>query len=121
MPTEELEQVLEHFGIKGMKWGVRRSKKQLARDKANKEVSEDFVKAREHMVKGKTKGVKALSNKDLQELNNRLQLEMQYKQLTGKQKSAGAKFAQDMVVDIGKNEAKRYAQEQVRKQLTKGK
>ena len=60
---------LAHYGVLGMKWGVR--KKTPSADSAK-------VKAI------RKKSVDEMSNQDLRDANNRLQLESQYKQLTKK-------------------------------------
>lgn len=84
---ETIDDVLEHYGIKGMKWGVRRSDEQLARARGRrktKEVSPDAERAKESFKKARKGGPQALSNKELQELNKRLNLEQQYSRLTEK-------------------------------------
>lgn len=60
------EAFLEHFGVKGMRWGVRRSRKQL-----RKEAEASGAKA-----------VKKMSDDDLRQLVNRLNMEQQYSRLT---------------------------------------
>lgn len=64
-----LENALAHHGVKGMKWGVRRSDDQLRR--ARGDISEDYLLSRKH----KKTPVRALSNSQLKALNERLQLE----------------------------------------------
>lgn len=64
-----LEQELKHYGIKGMKWGVRRDDRQLRR--ARGDISEDFIVSR----RNKKKPIPQLSNAQLKALNERLQLE----------------------------------------------
>jgi hypothetical protein len=71
---------VEHSGIKGMKWGVRRSRKELA--KLRQAPSGDAREAHKALVKSKISGVEALSNKELQNLNNRLNLEQNYAKLS---------------------------------------
>lgn len=97
---------LAHYGVLGMKWGVRRSQAQLdraagrtSRRQARKDAkaakrkpksgsspsssaSSDSISAFESLTIAKTKGVSALSNQQLQELNNRLNLEQNYARLT---------------------------------------
>ncbi len=58
---------LMHFGVKGMKWGVRRKSKH----------SSDYTESRAM----KRRGVKNLSTAELKKLNSRMQAEQQYKQL----------------------------------------
>lgn len=94
---ETLEDVLEHYGIKGMRWGVRRSEKQLARERAKKpKVSEDARRADRAQEKAKTKGLKSLSNQELDQLNKRMNLEQNYARLTAAENASkvrkGAKF-----------------------------
>lgn len=63
---------LMHYGIKGMKWGVRKKRT----------YHEDYKKAHDK------KSVRDMSDKELRERNNRLQMEQQYAQLT-KRKNRG--------------------------------
>jgi hypothetical protein len=120
MGTEEtLDEVLEHYGIKGMKWGVRRSREQLARARGDGPVQKarakrsakkaEIAKRRapspeakekaDALAKAKKDGVHTLSNKELQALNKRLNLEKNYKELTTKPKtkSKGEKIADDII------------------------
>ena len=70
---------LMHYGVLGMKWGVRRSERQLARARKKAEsMHEDYKKAHGN------KSIKSMSNQELKEANNRLQMESQYKSLTKK-------------------------------------
>ena len=87
--SEEIEDFFEHHGIKGMKWGVRRtdpsgSSKKSAKEETEKKTekidrsSEDYSKAKTN----KSKPISELSNKELEELNRRITLERTYKDLT---------------------------------------
>ncbi len=69
---------LYHFGVKGMKWGVRHDKKSSGSSRSGKTKrvsSEEYTRSREIMKKKPN----AMSNRELQELNTRLQLENTYK------------------------------------------
>ena len=85
----ETEDDIEHFGVKGMKWGVRKKRKSSARpDRRN--ASDDYRRSAELS----RKPMHELSNKELQDLNYRYNLERQYAQYTKKPVSKGRKFAQ---------------------------
>lgn len=108
-PPESLKHSsISHYGIRGMKWGVVRSRKQIDDD------SEDVVR-----VKGAKEKIKAnrttnvLSNKELQDVVTRMNLEQQYSRLISegnKNKSVqqqmletGRKMATDFVIEKGKD------------------
>lgn len=87
---------LYHHGIKGMKWGVRRTDEQLARaiGKKTEEIHEDYAKAHT------SKSVRSMSDAELRARNNRLQMEQQYANLT-KNTSAGKKFVTGVLISAG--------------------
>ena len=102
MDTSEIvEHVLVHFGVKGQKWGVRRKatvgaqevivsdrrKKLKTSGGAGHPAHSDAVRARTVAQIAKKSGYKSLSNKDLQDFNNRLNLEQQAKRLSFQDKS----------------------------------
>lgn len=100
------EKVLSHYGIKGQKWGVRRTQAQL--DAA----SEDFKRT----LSSRSKPSSALSNQEMQELITRMNLEKQYSQLlassaVSKQSqsrlSRGAKYATSLVAETANTEVRR--------------
>ena len=62
---------LKHYGVLGMKWGKR---------KAKRTPSEDSARVKQI----RKKKIYEMSNKELQDANNRLQLERNYKQLNQK-------------------------------------
>ena len=71
---------LMHYGIKGMRWGVRKKRT----------YHEDYQKAHSK------KSVREMSDKELRERNNRLQMEQQYAQMT-KKKNRGAKVIKAVI------------------------
>ena len=77
--TQSPDDVLAHYGIKGMKWGVRR--KSSADSASKTPVSADAKRSMDIKKQAKNDGLKTLSNKDLQDFITRKNLEKQYKQL----------------------------------------
>lgn len=117
---ETLEEVLAHHGIKGMKWGVRRSRSALAaRRQSPHGVSEDAMRAKSSKAKvHKRTNADALSTQELQHLVTRMNLEKQLKQLQGpSRKQKGAKFATDILVNAGKQQITKIASDQLGKQI----
>lgn len=95
MPTKTLDEILEHYGVPGMKWGVRRSEAQLAKARANRKKAEDKERSAEEKVasksgsssdSGKSSSKKAkpseMSDEELRTALNRMNMERQYTQMT---------------------------------------
>jgi hypothetical protein len=78
--------ILVHFGVKGMKWGVHRNRPSLP-------ASQDSQRATEVRTKVKTGGTKALSNKELQDLITRMNLEQQFSRLNPSKLEKGTQIA----------------------------
>lgn len=72
--SNQEENFLEHYGVKGMKWGVRRTKAQLAKSSKR---SDDSAKVKK-LKKG---GKNSLSDQELKRVVNRLNMEQQYSRL----------------------------------------
>lgn len=108
--SDELENYLQHFGVRGMKWGVRRTRAQI-----DASPSADHVNSRTTQAKIKKGGVKSVSNKELQDLVTRINLEQQYARVapqSGNQRAvraarAGASFMGSVVAGVGRTQATR--------------
>ena len=83
--------VMYHYGVLGMKWGVRRKRK------SNVEV-----------VQTKKRPISEISDAELRQIINRHNMEKQYAQITAKEKSAGAKFVTDVLTNAAKQTATTY-------------
>lgn len=80
-----VDEYLEHFGVKGMRWGFRKDK--APSEPASEEaVTTATTRARTKAAKGSTH---MLTNKELQDAITRIRLEQQYSQMTAKPKSKG--------------------------------
>ena len=123
---------LQHHGIKGQKWGIRRFQNKdgsltLAGRKRQKQnndgpIHEDYSKSHN------AKSVKSMSDKELRDRINRLNMERQYAQLTATEKSMGRKIVSEVLLNVGKELAKDYLKkyakqgiEEALKRRTKGK
>lgn len=99
---------LQHHGIKGMRWGVRRSEAQLARLRGGssaKKTAQPAAKQEPEKKAASTPAKKSsgdMTNAELKARVERIKLEKELAQLTAKQKSAGRKFIEDVLVNSGK-------------------
>lgn len=113
---ETVEDVLAHFGIKGMKWGTRRSKAEL---------HPDATRAHAARKKAKKHGSSSLSNEELQTLITRMNLEQQYSRLVPPSRGSrilkgGAKFTGDVLTQVGKQQAVKLASDHATKLVAGG-
>jgi len=129
--VSELDDVLAHYGVKGMRWGVKReanagpaeaefkqktpgSRVKIKTSKGGgQKPADEAVEAKLFRQTAKKSGPQALSNRELQALVTRMNLEKQYAQLTpGDQRiiSRGAFYAKKLS-GLGKatNEAVNYS------------
>lgn len=90
--TQQVDNFLEHFGVKGMKWGVRKHRRtsdQVRRDERAKAV----------------KNVRSLSDSDLDKRISRLEKERKLKTLTDESLSPGKTAAKQILQTAGKRAA----------------
>lgn len=107
---------LAHYGVKGMRWGVRRSsskstgpeditlktvpgKRVSAKGGGRHPASEDARTAAIYKQKARKSTVDSLSNKELQALVNRMNLEQNYSRLTADQLSPGRRLVDKFMND----------------------
>lgn len=92
---------LRHYGILGMKWGVRRTPAQLARARGKSASnSSSSGETKKSTSTTKKKSLSEMSDEDLRKAVNRLQLEQQYRKLNPEKVSAGKKFVSTVTKDV---------------------
>ncbi len=89
-----------HYGVKGMKWGVRKKVKNTVKSlssKHTKNYSSDYEETRTI----RRKSSKKLSNEQLKKLNKRMNLEQEYNRLSTQTTNRGINVARNIVATAG--------------------
>lgn len=86
---------LAHFGVLGMKWGRRKDKVKAKISSPKSRHHEDYTRAHTG------ESYKSMSTKRLKEVNDRLQAEKTYKELTTKQKKKGKNWVTNTLKNVG--------------------
>ena len=101
---------LEHYGVKGMRWGVRRKRPRGA-------ASED---AQRHAANRK-KNVSELSDRDLQQLVNRMNMEQQVGKLKKSSVKKGNNYVKELLaIGVTANAVIAFAASPAGQKLAKG-
>lgn len=113
---DPVENVLKHFGVKGMKWGVRKSRssgtaKQVAHPK-----SAEAAQVHEILGTIHKHGIGAASNSDLKMLEQRIKLETKFHEAFPKKKTLidhGAEIAKRVLLPVAEQQAKAFLNKQI--------
>lgn len=136
----EVDKILAHYGVPGMKWGVRKRRPApsgpadvIVRANPGRKVKtaggerhkshQDAIDAAVSRQKAKKSSVDSLSNAELRALVQRMQLEQQYSQLKVNRQNPAQKFLVNLLGSVGKQQAQsvanQYASQQVAKIMAK--
>ena len=127
---------LMHYGVPGMKWGVRRTPAQLGRKKTSssrfllgkkrskpKAKAETKAKTKSEAPKEETapkkKSVKEMSDEELNAAINRMRLEQTYVSLSPQKVSTGKKIAKTILNDVVVPAATDVGRQMVKTALTR--
>lgn len=135
---DTFEDFLEHYGVKGMKWGVRKtpggpSSTQVfvkkgrirgvelsSRKQQDDTPSEDAARAAIGKQLVRQHSTDRLSNRELQALVTRMNLEQQYDRLRPRKPSEKVtKFLTDQLIAVGKDEASKHAKSYIQDAIKK--
>lgn len=98
------DDILEHFGVKGMQWGVSRSKAQLSKARDERKGRKDpSTPEGKEIQKRKTAAAnrRLLNDKDLDQLVDRLRKEKSLKELVSADVEPGKAFASNIMSSSG--------------------
>ena len=96
---------LEHYGVKGMQWGVRRTKAQLAKARQERASKKDPSSPEGKVIaerKAASKNRRLLSNEEVDALISRLEKEKKLKNLVAEDAEPGKSFTKSVMSDAGK-------------------
>ena len=91
---------LMHYGVPGMKWGVRRTPAQFRRKPSNKKSTPDQKVRKER--KSDLNKRRTMSDADLKKKIERMKLEKEFKSLTQEDIAPGRKFVTEIMSSAGK-------------------
>jgi hypothetical protein len=127
---EFVDNMLEHHGVKGQKWGVRRDRSSAVTVTDKKKsvktsggvglpAHPDAIKVRTIGQKGKGSGLKALSDQELQDYAKRIQMEQNIKRLNYNEANLGKKFVLNLLGRSGNAQADVASATQTAKRVKK--
>ena len=101
---------LQHHGIKGMKWGVRRTPEQLSRTKGRIDTTSGIVKEAKNIndsvsnirsTTAKKPDLSKMTDQELRDRVNRMNLEQQFSQLSSRKISKGEQYVKNTLEIAG--------------------
>lgn len=95
------ENELYHFGVKGMKWGVRKSRSRSGSSKNRRSKTDGWSDDAKEAYRINKKKVNQMSNAELKKLNERRNLERNYHQLNPNAIKKGVAIAGTTAAALG--------------------
>jgi ribosomal protein S18 acetylase RimI-like enzyme len=135
LDDDDVQTVIAHYGVKGMKWGVRKNEARLLpgastsmkigraagnsvarrrkKSSSSEPASEDFSRATDLHSRAKSHGTRVLTNTEMRKVIERMNLEKQYSELTvgegragsSKARREGSKFVTGVLKNVGQQVA----------------
>lgn len=101
-----MDEELMHYGVLGMKWGVRRTPEQLGHKPKVSSTSSGANKQKNKAAKSKSKGVADMTDEELRQRIQRLNMEEQYSNLAARAKERNTstlrKLASNALESLGR-------------------
>lgn len=98
---------LAHYGVKGMKWGIRRDRRKTGSSKRKKKAKIRNKRAIEKQKRRiQRKGAREMSDAELKKRIERLELEKKYKDLSERDTDPGKTIIKKILSDSGQTVAK---------------
>lgn len=123
------ETVIKHYGVKGMKWGVRKQRPTSSGARKGKTNAQRIYEkvtgknkkqaAPPKAVSTKRTKVSEMSDEELRKVISRMQMERQYAQLTQREVNKGRKFVQEVLYNSARTTATTYATKAMTKAIEK--
>ena len=108
MEVQEVDDFFEHFGVKGMRWGVRRNR--------NNTTTRQSLSPKKEQT-----DLSKMSDAELRTRINRIQMERQYRELTSPKghqvQTEGQKYVKRILIDTAMNAVAEIVKERYKKQM----